>query len=333
VADPSPEALRDRIRELSASIGLARTGFARAGRLDRHATHLDAWLEAGHHGGMRYLQGPVDRADPRMLLPAVRSVIVVASPYAPGSAVAGYAHGEDYHLLLRRHLSALGRGCAAIAGRPVQTRNCIDTAPLLERAWAEQAGVGSFGSSTLLIVPRLGTRVVLGVLLVDLEIAPDVPIDPVCEGCEACLSACPTGALLAPFILDARRCLSYLTIEHAGSFPPELRAKLGPRVFGCDACQDACPHNPIRTPEVETHELAAWLEIGSAEYRRRVRGTALRRASRTMLARNAALALAHRPEPDARQALARAAATHPSDLVREHARWALGALPEVVRER
>jgi epoxyqueuosine reductase len=254
--------------------------------------------------------------------------------------IARYARGEDYHLVMKRKLEALREECARLVGRPVRARVCVDTAPLLEHEAARAAGIGFSAKSTLTIVPGLGSFVLLGELLLDIDLPPGNPVPAGCGSCRACLDACPTGAFVDAHVLDARRCIAYLTIEHQGSIPRELRAAIGTRVFGCDVCQDVCPFNASASPRPRAPELApkpaldavdlvALLELGAAGYRKLVRRTALRRVNATTLARNAAVALGNSGDPRARPPLVRALREHRSALVRAHAAWALGRLGEL----
>jgi epoxyqueuosine reductase len=334
-------------------LGFARVGFAPATRLNAAAERLRAWLASGYHGELAYLAGPGDRADPSALLEGAKTVIAVALSYAPsvtplrraldGPALAGsvarYARGEDYHLVMKRKLGELAARIDELAGRPVPSRVCVDTAPLLEHATAHAAGIGFGGKSTLTIVPGLGTYVMLGELIVAIELEPSEPLAAGCGSCRACLDACPTGAFVSADVLDARRCISYLTIENQEAIPLELRAKIGTRVFGCDVCQEACPFNASPTPkprapeleprrELEAVDLERLLELGAADYRKLVKRTALRRVSRATLARNAAVALGNTKSPRASAPLERALEDDPSELVRGHAAWALGELGE-----
>ena len=239
--------------------------------------------------------------------------------------------------MIKRKLHALGQACAHIAGRPILARACVDSAPLLEREAARLAGVGFVGKNTMAIVPEVGSFVLLGELLVDLPIKPDAPLERDCGSCTACLDACPTGALLAPYQLDAGRCVSYLTIEFGGSVPHGLRPAIGTRVYGCDTCQSCCPLNAqsarqsgaeqLRArPWAEAPDLLDLLQLGSSPFRRLVKGTALRRTGRQQLLRNAAIALGNAGDPRAVEPLIVALRSHPSSLVREHAAWALGCL-------
>ncbi len=303
-----------------------------------------AWLDQGHAAGMTYLARPdavERRADPRRLLPAAQTVLIVACSYAgpPLPAlpalhgrVSRYAWGPDYHQDLLHRLEKLIQSLQNETG-PFPSRCAVDTAAILERSWARAAGLGWIGRHTNLIHPQLGSYLFLGVALLALplpEIQP-TPLPDRCGNCTRCLDACPTGALVAPHQLDARRCLSYLTIEHRGALPLELRSSLGDRLFGCDACQEACPWNRRPTaahqtdplPALATLELTGLLQQDEAAFRTRFRTTPLWRATWEGLARNAAVVLGNQHDPAARPALQQAAQMHPSPLVREHALWAL----------
>jgi epoxyqueuosine reductase len=238
---------------------------------------------------------------------------------------------------MKDKLRALADVCARLAGRPVPSRACVDTAPLLEREAAARAGLGFTGKSTMTIVPGRGTYVLLGELLVDLDLEPEEPAAQGCGSCRLCLDACPTQAFVGPWLLDARRCISYLTIEYRGVIARELRPLIGTRVFGCDVCQEVCPFNasPTQKPsapelsarrDLEAPALTGLLKLRSSEYRRLVAGSALRRTSRTQLARNAAVALGNSGDRNAVSALANSLASDPRALVRGHAAWALGRL-------
>lgn len=347
-ARPSPAALARAIREHALELGFARIGITSAAPAIDGKLRLESFLAAGFAEGMAYLsEGP--RHDPRGLLPEAASVITVTlaygdraiAPEAPGSLrgeVARYARGADYHLVLKEKLTALSAALPALAGRPVRTRACVDTAPLLERELAARAGLGFAGKSTLLIAPGAGTYFLLGELLSDLVLESTEALPSAgCGSCRACLDACPTGAFPEPYVLDARRCVSFQTIENPGDVPPELRRGIGARVFGCDVCQEVCPYNRGRAARLGSPELAprrelveldlvALLELGAADYRKLVRRSALRRTSRATLQRNAAIALGNSEDPRAVAPLARAVERNPSALVRRHAVWALGEL-------
>jgi epoxyqueuosine reductase len=339
------------IGDAALELGFARVGFAPAERLNEAGRRLRTWLASGYHAELDYLAGPEDRADPKTVLPGAKTVIAVALSYAPAptplrkgrdgpelaGTVARYARSEDYHLVMKRKLGELAERVEALAGEPVATRICVDTAPILEHATAEVAGVGFGGKSTLTIVPGLGTWVLLGELVVGIELDPSEPVPAGCGSCRACLDACPTGAFVSAGVLDARRCISYLTIENQGPIPVELRDKIGTRVFGCDVCQEVCPFNASQAPrprapeleprpELESVDLVRLLDMGSADHRKLVKRSALRRANRATLARNAAVALGNSHDPRASLPLEHALSSHPSALVRSHAAWALGEL-------
>jgi len=353
----SSSELAARVRAAGAELGFARVGFAAIDPLELGAERLSAWLGAGRHAELGYLEG--ERHDPRALLAGAKTLIAVALAYpatrglvslrsgergAPLTGViARYARGEDYHDVMRKKLRRLADAIANALARPVLARHCVDTAPLLERAAAERAGIGFAAKSTMTIVPGVGSYVLLGELLVDVEIAPDSAMAPRCGACRLCLDACPTGAFVDAHVLDARRCISYLTIELRGPIPRELRPLIGTRVFGCDVCQEVCPFNAAAEGKPSAPELAAkphlsapdlveLLELGSARYRQFVKGTALRRTHRAQLARNAAVALGNTKDARAIVPLARAVAAHTSGLVRGHAAWALGEIGPAARE-
>jgi epoxyqueuosine reductase len=349
------ESLEERILAAALRLGFVRAGIARPERSEQAAERLSTWVARGHHGEMQYMASGLDRCDPVALLPGVRSVLVVALPYgepaplalrrsATGPAlpligrVARYARGEDYHRVLKAKLARLATTIDELVGRSVSHRACVDSAPILERDFAVRAGLGFAAKSTLTILPGVGSFVLFGELLLDLPLAPSTRAHADgCGSCKRCLDACPTGAFVGPYELDARRCISYLTIELKGRVPRELRRLIGRHVFGCDVCQDVCPWNGSRhrpaadlelapRPELGAPELPELLFLTSSGYRKLVRGTALSRVSRARLARNAAIALGNSGSSAAEAPLARALGAHPSELVREHAAWALGAL-------
>ena len=350
--------LATRVRAAGQALGFVRVGFAAIDPLEFGAERLSAWLGAGLHAEMSYLvNGP--RHDPRQLLSAAKTLIAVALAY-PASAglvplrrdqdgppltgiVARYARGEDYHDVMRKKLRRLADAVANLLGRAVLARHCVDTAPLLERAAAERAGLGFAAKSTMTIIPGVGSYVMLGELLIDAEIEADAPMAPRCGSCRLCLDACPTGAIVDAHVVDARRCISYLTIESSAPIPRDLRPLIGARVFGCDVCQDVCPFNASAEgkpsapelaprPYLDAPELIGLLELGSARYRQLVKGTALRRTHRAQLARNAAVALGNSKDARAVIPLARTVAAHTSGLVRGHAAWALGEIGVIARE-
>jgi len=295
------------------------------------------------------------RADPRALLAGAVSVVTVAlahprsapAPREDGSrrapirgAIARYARGHDYHQLFASKLRELAAAASAMVGETVPARACADTAPILERELAERAGLGFVGKNTMLILPGVGSYVLLGELLLAAEVAPTAErrSRPRCGSCRACLDACPTAAFPAEYVLDARVCISYLTIEHRGVIPEDLRTAIGIRVFGCDDCQEACPYNAVAADRAAvdpalmpldanraTPDLIDLLERGTNQRKRYVAGTALRRLDRNQWLRNLCVALGNAGDPRAIVPLA-AKLEDRSALVRGHAAWALGQL-------
>ena len=233
--------LRERIRRRFLDAGFTKVGFTSAEPVDDLAS---PWVAAGRHATMAYMaRAPAARADPRSLLAGARTIVCVAAAYPPGDGhqpIAGYACAEDYHRTMK---AALRRVVDALAGDVpgAHARVCVDTAPLLERALAARAGLGWIGKNTMLMDDLHGPWMLLGEVLLDVALPPDAPVADRCGTCTACLDACPTGALDAPHALDARRCLSYWTIEHRGPLPPAWADALGHRAFGCDDCLVACP--------------------------------------------------------------------------------------------
>jgi epoxyqueuosine reductase len=306
---------------------------------------LRDWLSRGFAGTMDYLHRHGDaRRHPSSILPHVRSVVMVGMNYRPAEElpsrerlgrISCYALGADYHDVLRSRLNSLLDWLRQ--ERPdCLGRGVVDTAPLLERDFARRAGLGWFGKNTMLLNKRLGSYFFIGALLVNLELVPDSPHTAShCGTCTACLDACPTEAFAAPGVLDARRCISYLTIEHRGQIPVDLRDGLGDWLFGCDVCQEVCPWNRKAPPGAEPAlqgrpelvrlDLIELLGLSEEEFRRRFRGTALLRTKRRGLLRNAALVLGNSGDESALPALRRAL-EDPEPLIREAASWAIDAI-------
>ncbi len=308
------------------------------------------WLRRGHQGDMGYMgRHGVKRARPRRLVPGTRRVICVAMDYRsapleadraaaedPAAAfVARYALGRDYHKLMRQRLQRLAERVQARIGA-FGCRAFVDSAPVLEKALARDAGIGWIGKNTLLLNRERGSYFLLGELFTDLDLPADSAGAEHCGSCRACLDVCPTGALVGPYQLDARRCISYLTIEHHGAIPEPLRPKLGNRVFGCDDCQLACPWNryarlsdePDFRPRhgLDSAGLAQLMDWTEAQFLERTAGSAIRRLGHERWLRNLAVGLGNGPAtPEARAALERRR-EHPSALVREHVEWALARL-------
>jgi epoxyqueuosine reductase len=313
------------------------------------APAFDRWVEAGYAGEMHYLErGAAKRRDTRLPVPGARSALVVAMGYGgrePAGPVARYARGDDYHDALLERLTELHRWLDAELGQPVAGRAYVDTGPLLERDLARQAGLGWFGKNTNLLNPGLGSFFFLAALLVDVELAPDAPFEADrCGTCTRCLDACPTDAFVAPRVLDATRCISYLTIEQKGEIPEALRPMLGEMIYGCDVCQDVCPWNVRFAQELKEPAFAPRAALGAgdgvkdartlarellamsqAEFSAAFKGSPMKRAKRLGLARNAAVALGNVGAADDVPVL-EAALQHDEPLVREHAAWALARL-------
>ncbi len=338
--------------DIARELGFVRAAIVPIEAPRRHELYR-SWLADQRHGEMAYLATPEhvgQRADLRSLLASARSLVVVALAYdkrdpIPASRLTGriarYARGEDYHLVMRDKLVLLAERLAAHLGAVVATRPCVDSAPVMEREWAERGGLGFVAKNTMLIAPGAGSYIVLGELLVAAELAPTAPpLDDDaakrCGRCRACLDACPTQAFVDAYVLDARRCISYLTIENHASIPRELRASVGTWVFGCDVCQEVCPfnagdgepHDPLLTPRSGEHalpDLVALARKGANQLRQFVKRTALRRVPRDVLLRNVAVALGNTGDAGAIAPLV-ALLRETSPLVREHAVWALGRL-------
>lgn len=318
-----------------------------------------AWLAQGFHGDMGYMaRHGLQRARPAELVPGTVSVITARMDYLPADTPDGwqaiefnrlqrptegtvslYARGRDYHKILRARLQQLADRMAAQLG-PFGHRVFTDSAPVLEVELATRSGQGWRGKHTLVLNREAGSVFFLGEIYVDLALPDSAPVTGHCGSCNACIDVCPTQAIVAPYRLDARRCISYLTIEHAGAIPTELRPLIGNRIYGCDDCQLACPWNKYAQrsplPDFDTRpgrtgapltELFAWTE---AEFLRHTEGSAIRRIGHERWLRNIAVALGNAlralPTPDSRHALRSALqqrADHPSDVVREHVAWAL----------
>ncbi len=321
-----------RMSDAAARQGFVAAGVAEAGPCRMHDRFLD-WIGAGRAAGMDYLRRHADlRADPRALAPWARSVVVVAARYpaaaAPGDGISAYAVSRDYHDIIRAGLRGLEEWLRAECGVR-QCRACVDSAPLAEREWAARAGVGWIGRQGQVVHPRFGACLLLGSLLVDAALEPSAPMPRRCGTCRRCVAACPTGAIGPDGTVDARRCVSYLTIEHKGSIPAGLRAGVGGAVFGCDRCTAACPWNRFGAgavhPDLRARpapSAAEILEMTRQEFDARFRGTAVHRTGVERLRRNAAVALGNRGDRAAIAILERAARDE-SPLVAEHAAWAL----------
>ncbi|PYM08865.1 MAG: tRNA epoxyqueuosine(34) reductase QueG [Candidatus Rokuibacteriota bacterium] len=328
--------LSEAVRERARALGFDRVAIGPAAPPE-HGAEFERWLDAGYAGTMEYLaRGRAARRDPETLLPGARSVIAVALGYnqtadADGWApIARYARGRDYHDVMRPRLEALGEALCEMAGPETRSRACVDTSAVLERDLAARAGLGWIGKNTNLLDQALGSFFFIGIVLTTAELATDSPLPDRCGSCTACLRACPTQAFVAPYVLDSRRCISYLTIEHRGPVAEELRPAIGEWAFGCDICQTVCPWNrkapptsePAFRPSGPLEPLEELLALDDHAFRARFRGSALRRAKRSGLLRSAALVLGNRRDTAARPALTRRL-EDPDPVVRDAARWAL----------
>jgi epoxyqueuosine reductase len=337
--------LAARIRQWGRELGFDAIGIAGTA-LDAAETELQAWLAAGFHGKMDYMASHgTKRSRPAELVPGTVSIITARMNYLPQAApmetvladgtraaISRYALGRDYHKLLRARLQKLAERIAAEVG-PFGHRVFTDSAPVQEVALAERSGLGWRGKHTLLLTREAGSYFFLGELYTDLPLPADRPQEDHCGSCRACLDICPTQAIVAPYTVDARRCISYLTIELKGAIPEELRPLIGNRVYGCDDCQLACPWNRFARRTVETDfsvrhgldsaslvELFAWTE---AEFKSRLAGSAIQRIGHERWLRNLAVGLGNAPSSPEVIAALESRRDHPSELVREHVAWAL----------
>jgi epoxyqueuosine reductase len=305
-----------------------------------HAAEFQRWLNAGCHGEMAYLQRTArKRMDPSLVLTDARTIITLAVSYhierATTGRIARYAQFSDYHAVLGERLENLVQFIDQSGPDGSRSLWYVDTGPLLERNLAQRAGLGFIGKHASLISRKLGNWFFLAEIITTLEIEPDAPETNHCGSCRRCLDACPTAAITAPFQLDARRCISYLTIELKGPIPEEFRPAIGTRIYGCDDCLAVCPWNrfaregalmrPHYRAELAVQDLVELLSLDEAGFKRRFAGTPILRAKRRGFLRNVCVALGNCGDPGALPALARAAADA-DPLIAEHARWAMERL-------
>jgi len=346
LAPPDYVALAGDIKRWAIELGFAEAGISSTD-LAEDELHLLRWLEHGHHGEMEYMaRHGTRRSRPAELEPGTRRIISVRMDYIPpGTAnawgvledgevgyVARYALGRDYHKLMRNRLQKLAERIHRVIG-DFGYRAYVDSAPVLEKALARNAGLGWIGKHTVLINRRAGSYFFLGELFTDLPLPVDQPASAHCGSCSRCIEICPTQAIIGPYRLDATRCISYLTIELKGSIPEDLRAPIGNRIFGCDDCQLVCPWNKFAQETTEPDfaprhsldgaklvELFGWSE---PEFLKRTEGMAIRRTGYEGWLRNIAVALGNAPRSDKTVEALTARADHPSAIVREHVAWAL----------
>jgi epoxyqueuosine reductase len=334
------QTLKQAIRLWGRELGFAAISFA-APELGDAPAGLADWLAQGFHGGMDYMARNMEkRAQPGELVPGTRSIIVARLDYLPPdlpdtepdtALISCYALGRDYHKVMRNRLQKLAERIEAAVG-PFGYRAFADSAPVMEVELASRSGLGWRGKHTLLL-SRSGSWFFLGELYTELSLPPDTPADGHCGNCDACLKSCPTDAFISPYTLDARRCISYLTIEHSGAIPKELRPLMGTRIYGCDDCQSACPWNrfarPAEVPDflprnglehARLAELFAWTET---EFNDRLAGSPIRRIGHERWLRNISVALGNAPTTEANLAALKQRLTHSSERVREHVAWAI----------
>ena len=349
---PDLTAVKAELAARARALGFDALGVASVDLADDER-HLISWLDAGYHGEMDYMHrhGSM-RSHPQELSPGTIRVVSVRMNYWPGQArdsrdvlneptaayVSRYALGRDYHKLMRKSLARLAEEMASRIGT-FGYRVCVDSAPVLEKALARNAGLGWIGKHTNLLARDAGSYFFLGEILTDLPLPLDAPATAHCGTCEACIPACPTQAIVAPYRLDARRCISYLTIEHKGSIPEDLRPGLGNRIYGCDDCQLVCPWNKFARmashPDFKVRnsldssdltDLFAWTR---EEFEERMQGSAIYRIGHERWIRNIAVALGNAPPSPAVTAALLARQNDGSALVREHVEWALARHSEV----
>ena len=356
-ANPTPAELRRLVDRLARAAGFDLVGVADAADFDADRTETLRRIDAGLMDGLPWFtKDRVERGtSPQELLPGARSIITLglnyyvpdaeddveidAAPPAAGRGqakgiVARYARGRDYHRVMKRRMRRLTLDLSAALGRQFAARWHVDDGPMLDRAAAARAGLGWFGKNGNILTPQLGSWILLGQIVTDLPLPPDTPLAKTCGHCNRCIPACPTNAIVAPYVVDNRRCISYLTIEHKGAIPRRLRAAIGNWVFGCDICQDVCPVNRkaqatgdanFGRRDLARPDLAALLQMDEAQFRERFAGTPLMRAKWVGMRRNACVALGNAGAPESIPPLAQALAD-PEPLIRQHAAWALGRI-------
>lgn len=309
---PEPERRAAAVKAQAAALGFDACGIAEAGPVDPE-DHLGQWLDAGHHADMDWMAATkAIRQDPRLKMPGARSVVVLARNYyhprpeaEPGTGkVARYAWGRDYHKVLRKPLIALARFLDTF-GVETQSYVSVDSGPVMERAWAERAGVGWIGKNSLVLRRDIGSWFFLATIVTEVELAPDAPIQDHCGTCRACLDACPTDAFVAEGVVDARKCIAYQTIENRGDIPHALHGKMEGWLFGCDICQDVCPWNRFQQTTTEPDfaprpghanpTLDTLTQMDEATFNQHFAGTPIRRTKWQGIQRNASILKANRP--------------------------------------
>lgn len=346
-ADELPASLVDDIRRWGRELGFDQVGIADTD-LAGYEARLDQWLDEGLHGEMDWMAAHGrKRSRPALLHEGTRSVIVVRMDYLPPDAtpvealleqsdkacISRYALGRDYHKVMRSRLKKLAQRIEQAIG-PFGHRVFTDSAPVMEKPLAEKAGLGWIGKHTNLLNRHAGSWFFLGEIYTDLELPADRPVSPHCGSCRRCIDICPTQAIVAPYKVDARRCISYLTIELKGAIPEEFRKPMGNRIYGCDDCQMVCPWNRYAQPsriddfsprqDLDAGDLVELFGWDEPTFLERTEGTAIRRIGHERWLRNIAIALGNAPTTSAVIEALETRRQHPSELVREHVAWALG---------
>lgn len=337
---------RERLHELAGECDIPVVGVTTASEFDGLADLLSERIGAGHFAGLTWFTKDRARfsAAPRNLQPSARSIISVGVPYRlapvtrpndePRGRISRYAWGHDYHRTLKFRMRAMHAALEREIGRTVEARFLVDTARIVDRAVAARSGLGWYGKNTMILVPGHGSWVMLGDLLVDIDLEPDRPLRTKCGRCTSCLDHCPTGAIRPGYAIETPRCISYLTIEHRSTIPHELRPLMGDWVFGCDECQEICPYTNAASVDQDdvfrpksldnAFPLLRWLlTMSEQDFRDTYRGTAVLRAKRAGLARNAAVAIGNIGTSQDLELLERVVTSHDVPLVRGHAAWAM----------
>ena len=340
-----PTNLEDKIKAWGIELGFQQVGITDT-KLGKADASLRKWLQQGMHGEMDYMQRYPERSQPELLIPGTKSIIMARMNYLPPEPdfnevyddkskafVSRYAQNKDYHKLIRKRLKQLAEKIKAAVGE-FNYRPFTDSAPVMEKPLAKKAGLGWIGKHTNLINPKAGSWFFLGCLYVDLPLKPDVGLDKThCGSCTKCLDICPTKAIVAPYQVDARRCISYLTIELKGPIPLEFRKAMGNRIYGCDDCQYFCPWNKFAKPTGEpgfkatrglkTPELLELFNWTEAEFSKNTEGSAIRRIGHAKWLSNIAIALGNAPKSEKIIKALEAQQNHVSEMLREHIEWAL----------
>ena len=341
--------LTERIKARALTIGFDLVGVSPV-EAPTHSQAFADWIQQSYQGDMAYLARTADRRlHPGLHLAWARSAVAVGLNYNTHRMrsdategirgwISGYAWGDDYHDVMRVMLDRLGVAVNEEGGREVQARAFVDAGPVTDREIAARAGIGWYGKNTNLLALGMGSYFFLGELFLGLPLDGDWPLPNNCGQCRLCLDACPTNAFVGPYVLDARRCISYLTIEQKGAIPRDLRSSMGAHIFGCDTCQDVCPYNtkcrPTKEPAfwsrpgLHAPELIPLLDLTEGQFKVKFRGSPILRAKRWGFLRNVCVALGNSRRPEAVPALARTLREDPDALVRAHAAWALGRIAQ-----